>query len=136
MTMAPAPGGGYLFNFTAEFLDELRRRLAPRRFGFLVENVEMTPADAAEASKQLGCQPVFADAADFGWIGRPRLWWSSVDWDEIGTLDLGAASPLGPPSTRLAEGSAGQLRPRRPQVLRRRGLWSHSTAVLYHAGGR
>ncbi|CAE7859414.1 eIF3-S7, partial [Symbiodinium necroappetens] len=74
---------GYLFNFTAEFLDELRRRLAPRRFGFLVENVEMTPADAAEASKQLGCQPVFADAADFGWIGRPRLWWSSVDWDEI-----------------------------------------------------
>ena len=74
---------GYLFNFTAEFLDELRRRLAPRRFGFLVENVEMTPADAAEASKQLGCQPVFADAADFGWIGRPRLWWSSVDWDEV-----------------------------------------------------
>ena len=74
---------GYLFNFTAEFIDELRRRLAPRRFGFLVENVEMTPADAAEASKQLGCQPTFADAADFGWIGRPRLWWSSVDWDEI-----------------------------------------------------
>ena len=64
---------GYLFNFTAAFLDELRRRLAPRRFGFLVENVEMTPADAAEASKQLGCQPIFADAADFGWIGRPRL---------------------------------------------------------------
>ncbi|OLP91089.1 hypothetical protein AK812_SmicGene27264 [Symbiodinium microadriaticum] len=74
---------GYLFNFTAEFLDELRRRLPPRRFGFLVENVEMTPADAAEASKQLGCQPVFADAADFGWIGRPRLWWSSIDWDEV-----------------------------------------------------
>ena len=74
---------GYLFNFTAEFIDELRRRLAPRRFGFLVENVEMTPADAAEASKQLGCQPTFADAADFGWISRPRLWWSSVDWDEI-----------------------------------------------------
>ncbi|CAE7863082.1 eIF3-S7, partial [Symbiodinium necroappetens] len=73
----------YLFNFTAEFMDELRRRLAPRRFGFLVENVEMTQADAAEASKQLGCQPVFADAADFGWIGRPRLWWSSVDWDEV-----------------------------------------------------
>ena len=103
----------------------------------------MTPADAAEASKQLGCQPVFADAADFGWIGRPRLWWSSVDWDEI-THDPSTAerwtwvpaSPLGPPSTRLAEGSAGQLRPRRPQVLRRRGLWSHSTAVLYHAGGR
>ena len=74
---------GYLFNFTAEFLDELRRRLAPRRFGFLVENVEMTPADAAEASKQLGCQPIFADAADFGWIGRPRLWWTSINWDEV-----------------------------------------------------
>ena len=74
---------GFLFNFTAEFLDELRRRLAPRRFGFLVENVEMTPADAAEASKQLGCQPIFADAADFGWIGRPRLWWTSIDWDEV-----------------------------------------------------
>ena len=74
---------GYLFNFTAEFLDELRRRLAPRRFGFLVENVEMTPTDAAEASKQLGCQPMFADAADFGWIGRPRLWWTSIDWDEV-----------------------------------------------------
>ena len=74
---------GYLFNFTAEFLDELRRRLAPRRFGFLVENVEMTPPDAAEASKQLGYQPIFADAADFGWIGRPRLWWTSIDWDEV-----------------------------------------------------
>ncbi|CAE7346880.1 unnamed protein product, partial [Symbiodinium sp. KB8] len=126
---------GYLFNFTAEFLAELRRRLAPRRFGFLVENVEMTPADAAETSKQLGCQPVFADAADFGWIGRPRLWWSSVDWDEI-THDPSTAERW----TWVLRRRWDRLRLDSPRAapdsfdLRRRGLWTHSPAVLYHAG--
>ena len=134
---------GYLFNFTAEFIDELRRRLAPCRFGFLVENVEMTPADAAEASKQLGCQPTFADAADFGWIGRPRLWWSSVDWDEI-THDPSTAerwtwvlhrrwdrlrldSPRAAPDSFDLDGL---------KFFRCGGLWSHQVAVLYYAGGR
>ncbi|CAE7890612.1 unnamed protein product, partial [Symbiodinium necroappetens] len=91
---------GYLFNFTADFIDELRPLLAPRRFGVLVENVEMTPADAAAATKRLGFEPVFADAADFGWIGRPRLWWTSIDWEEVTTdvqqrwlLDSGQFAP-------------------------------------------
>ena len=47
---------GYLFNFTAEFIWETRRLVAPRRFGVLVENVEMTQADAAAASKALACE--------------------------------------------------------------------------------
>ena len=53
-----------------------------------------------------------------------------------GAVDLGTTSPLGPPPTGLTEGCAGQLRPRRPQVLRCGGLWSHQVAVLYYAGGR
>ena len=74
---------GYTSNFTAEFIAELRGLAAPRRFGVLVENVEMTQADAAAASKALGCQPVVTDAADYGWIGRARLWWSTIDWEEV-----------------------------------------------------
>ncbi|CAE7838599.1 unnamed protein product, partial [Symbiodinium necroappetens] len=102
---------GYLFNFTAEFLDELRRRLAPRRFGFLVENVEMTPADAAEASKQLGCQPVFADAADFGWIGRTAP--DSFDLDGLKFSDAVASGRIRLPcSTTPAADERGRPPPR------------------------
>ena len=31
----------------------------------------------------MGCQPVLTDAADYGWIGRARLWWSTIDWEEV-----------------------------------------------------
>ena len=68
---------GYLFNFTAEFIAELRGLAAPRRFGVLVENVEMARADAAAASKALGCQPLLTDApttagsAELGCGGPP-----------------------------------------------------------------
>ncbi|CAE7256010.1 eIF3-S7, partial [Symbiodinium sp. CCMP2456] len=52
-------------NHAPETMSEILRPLvAPRRMGVLVENVEMTPADAAAASKQLGLEPIFAAASD------------------------------------------------------------------------
>ncbi|CAE7894876.1 unnamed protein product [Symbiodinium necroappetens] len=75
-------GGGAV----VEFMSEVRRLVAPRRFGFIFENVEMATADAKQITEALGSAPVWVDAADFGWVGRPRLWWLSTDWARM-TLD-------------------------------------------------
>ncbi|CAE7942363.1 unnamed protein product, partial [Symbiodinium sp. KB8] len=77
---------GGLFLQTVEFMSEVRRLVAPRRFGFIFENVEMATADAEQITEALGAAPLWVDAADFGWVGRPRLWWLSADWARM-TLD-------------------------------------------------
>ncbi|CAE7940311.1 unnamed protein product, partial [Symbiodinium sp. KB8] len=77
---------GGLFLQTVEFMSEVRRLVAPRRFGFIFENVEMATADAKQITEALGAAPLWVDAADFGWVGRPRLWWLSADWARM-TLD-------------------------------------------------
>ncbi|OLP83053.1 hypothetical protein AK812_SmicGene36237 [Symbiodinium microadriaticum] len=84
---------GGLFLQTVEFMSEVRRLVAPRRFGFIFENVEMATADAKQITEALGAAPLWVDAADFGWVGRPRLWWLSADWARM-TLDLETGEPL------------------------------------------
>ena len=40
----------------------------------------MQPSMANEVSEALDAQPVLVCASDFGWVNRPRLWWTLVDW--------------------------------------------------------
>jgi hypothetical protein len=47
----------------------------------LTENVVMDKSEADHFSARLQCEPVLVDASDFGLISRPRLWWTSIDWD-------------------------------------------------------
>ena len=94
VTDGPGHNGarGGLFLQTVEFMTEVRRLVAPRRFGFIFENVEMATADAKQITEALGAKPLWADAADFGWVGRPRLWWLSTDWARM-TLDPESGEP-------------------------------------------
>ena len=74
---------GGLFLKTVDFHRRLEHRLAGRPFGFIYENVQMTKDAAATVSTKLGVDPVLVCAGDFGWITRPRLWWSSIDWTKV-----------------------------------------------------
>ena len=74
---------GGLFLRTVEFQKALFDRLGPRRTAFLYENVVMTKANADVITEALGHSPVFACGGDFGWITRPRLWWTSIKWDQV-----------------------------------------------------
>ena len=53
----------------------------------------MATADAKQITEALGAAPLWVDAADFGWVGRPRLWWLSTNWARM-TLDLETGEPL------------------------------------------
>ena len=66
-------------------MHRLRDGLRDRPFGFLFENVVMTAPDAKVISDELGGEPIFACAGDFGWGTRQRLWWMSVDWNRHST---------------------------------------------------
>ena len=37
-------------------------------------------AEAQHVSNALEASPIMVDAADFGLVGRPRLWWTRLDW--------------------------------------------------------
>ena len=55
------------------------RELSPWRVDFLIENVvPMVRGDADHFSKRLGVEAVLVDAADWGRVRRPRLWWTSL----------------------------------------------------------
>ena len=53
----------------------------------------MDQAAAKVISDGLGVQPVFACPSDFGWVSRPRLWWTSVDWTRF-PVDPDDGTPL------------------------------------------
>ena len=88
---SPGPGHdgerGSLFLMTVQFQQDLFAQPGARRTGYLYENVAMTKANADVISQALGTEPVFVCAGDFGWITRPRLWWTSVNWTQI-TKDI------------------------------------------------
>ena len=71
---------GSLFLTTVDLMNDVRLKTKPRKFGFLYENVVMRPSMADEVSQALDAQPVLECASDFGWVNRPRLWWTSIDW--------------------------------------------------------
>ncbi|CAE7040700.1 ftsH [Symbiodinium sp. CCMP2592] len=45
---------------------------------FLVENVHMSASQQRELDDALGCRAFACDAASWGVVSRPRLWWSNV----------------------------------------------------------
>lgn len=62
---------------------ELQRMLDELQPGnFVIENVvpkgSMDHPDVARISKELGVDPVFLDAKDFGAMSRPRLFWTDI----------------------------------------------------------
>ena len=71
---------GGLFLYTVNLMFEVQQLLAPRRFGFLYENVAMANNHAKAISDALQVEPIYVCASDlFGWLNRPRLWWTPVD---------------------------------------------------------
>ena len=71
---------GGLFLHTINVMLAVQQLTAPRRFGFLYENVAMVNYHAQAISDALHVEPVYVCASDFGWVSRPSLWWMSVDW--------------------------------------------------------
>ena len=77
---------GHLFVEFTKFLNALLNLLPGRRACLLAENVLMAnPADAQWFSRSMQAEPVIADAADYGAVHRPRLWWSWTDWTAVKT---------------------------------------------------
>lgn len=80
---------GQKFSKFCDFATAIEQGIPHKKVGYLVENVLL--ADKSECdhfskrecdhfSKRLQCSAIAADAADFGLIGRPRLWWTRIDW--------------------------------------------------------
>ena len=86
---------GMKFDQMCDFCDRLEQLLNDwPPFWFLVENVVLkAKGEIQHFSARLKCQPILADAADFGVVSRPRLWWVRRRWS---TQDVypGTTSPL------------------------------------------
>lgn len=68
------------------FLDQLVPQLAPRETYHIIENVVMAnPADVQFFSTALKSDPIVLDAADFGLINRPRIFWCKLQWKQLQT---------------------------------------------------
>lgn len=83
-----APGSkgqeGQKFIKFCTFAREVESRLHPIPVGYLVENVILQ--DRAEIhyfSQALDCQAIVMDAADYGMVSRPRLWWTRIPWHNV-----------------------------------------------------
>ena len=63
---------------------------------FILENVQMAPAQEDAISSTLGCQPVRLDAASFGPCSRPRLFWTNLPLPHLPTLTAQPSSILDP----------------------------------------
>ena len=74
---------GQLFGTMCDLLDDFLPRLPGRTVGILVENVFMNAyGDINYFNGRLKAEAVLVDAADFGLVSRPRLWWTRVDWSK------------------------------------------------------
>ncbi len=75
---------GSKFTKYANLASEIESRLGTRETRHLVENVVMQQkAEAQHISTALASSPIVVDSADFGLIGRPRMWWTRVDWRDF-----------------------------------------------------
>ncbi len=70
----------------AQLASQIESGLGGREVRHLVENVIFQQrAEAQHVSNALAASPIVVDAADFGLVGRPRLWWSRIDWRLVTT---------------------------------------------------
>ena len=83
---APGHDGpeGSKFSRFAQLVVDLEKRWQHGRAVLLVENViPQNRADMRKIEKMLDAPAILHDAADFGTISRPRVWWCRVPWQEI-----------------------------------------------------
>jgi hypothetical protein len=74
---------------------ELQPLLGPRQIAKLTESViPHRGGDIQHLAKKLGYGAIVFDAGEFQRISRPRVWWSTIDWD-----GPNIASVLGPNTT-------------------------------------
>ena len=59
-------------------LDTLHQRIAPVSENVYFKNMQ----EAQLLDKKLKCTHVVCDPADAGFIRRPRLWWTRIDWQQ------------------------------------------------------
>lgn len=75
---------GSKFTAYAELARAIEGQLGSRETRHLVENVVMQQRNEAQhISSALDATPVVVDAADFGLIGRPRMWWTRIEWRQF-----------------------------------------------------
>ncbi|CAE7533633.1 unnamed protein product [Symbiodinium sp. CCMP2592] len=75
---------GSKFARFAQLVVDLEKRWQRPRAVVMVENViPQNRADMRKIEKSLDSPAVVHDAADFGTISRPRVWWCRVPWQEI-----------------------------------------------------
>ena len=82
---APGRDGpeGIKFDIFVQWQRTLKEHLQGRPLRRLVENVlPHRRGDIAHFENTLTCKAVIIDAAIFGKISRPRVWWSDVQWDD------------------------------------------------------
>ena len=83
---------GSKFTKYAELASQIETLLGPRETRHLVENVVMQQrSEAQHISSALHSNPVVVDAADFGLVGRPRLWWTRTEWRNFSVNPLTGA---------------------------------------------
>ena len=83
---------GQKFDLCIDFVDKLRSR-TNRKFRILFESVVMDPAEQTHFDQRLKAKSIVGEAADLKVIRRPRLWWTSVNWDTT-KFDLGKHNEL------------------------------------------
>ena len=72
---------GSKFLVYAELAKSIEQGLGGREVRHLVENVVFQQkSEAQHISEELQSSPIVLDSSDFGVIGRPRLWWTRLDW--------------------------------------------------------
>eukprot|EP00438_Fugacium_kawagutii_P035819 Skav235285 [mRNA] locus=scaffold874:522184:536384:- [translate_table: standard] len=75
---------GRKFVTLAKFLQELEPMLKPREVSPVTENVVMANhGDVQYFTTALQSEPIVLDAADFGLINRPRIFWCRIDWKAL-----------------------------------------------------
>ena len=79
---------GWLFKHMIDIDYQLRLRLQGRPFETVIENVlphRSLREHLLEMTKPLCMSPIVLDAADGGLVHRKRLWWTSIDWQDVET---------------------------------------------------
>ena len=81
-----AGDSGWLFKHMIDIEYNLRLRFKGRPFETVIENVVPHPSlrdHLLEMTEPLCMQPIVLDAADGGLAPRKRLWWTSIDWQDV-----------------------------------------------------
>lgn len=73
---------GQKFVYFCDWQHKVCQALEPRQVQRMTENViPHRRADIAHFEQKLGCGAIIFDADNFGRVSRPRVWWTSVDWE-------------------------------------------------------